>query len=271
MSIVTSRGLYLGKKDAVASPFKEFKSYFDEALPAPPSSAHYGHQVTLPWAMDGNGPDPSITLPGVPANWPGCGDCTEVGRRNALAVANYDEDGHTVTVPDGNQVVTQYCVAQGCTPEQLFNDPNTYDQGEDEVTLLTNWCNSAVYGTKLAFTAPINVKSQTDIMNGIYLCGGLYIGIQLPQNAAQDFPNEWTWDPNSPIEGGHCVYLTGYTPDYVALVTWGQIIQCTWEFLLNTMDEAHALVLPQAVAAGKSPSGLNIAQWEADLHSIGGS
>ena len=261
----------LGKKDAVQSPFKDFKSYFAEALPAPPTEAHYGHQVTTPWQMDGNGPDPSLNLPGIPANWPGCGDCTEVGKRNALATANFSEYGHTVTVPTSNQVVAQYCAAQGCTPAQLAADPNTYDNGEDEVTTLTNWCQSPQYGVKLGFTAPVNHASVPDIKTALWMCGGLYIGIQLPESAEQQFPNEWTWNPSSSTAGGHCVWLTGYTADYVALVTWGQLIQCTWQFLMNTIDEAHALVLPQAIAAGKSPTGLLLSKWESDLNELQGS
>ena len=266
-TITTPRGFFLGKKDPVPSPFSEFKTYLTE-VPAPPSSAHYGGRVTTPWQMDGNGPDPSVE--GTPADWPGCGDCTEVGKRNALVTANYSIAGvaPSVPVPSSTQVVDQYCTAMGCTLDQLVADPNTYDNGEDETTTLTTWCTTEEYGVKLPFTAPVNVKSTEDIKTAIWLCGGLYIGIQLPQSAEDQFPNEWTWQPSSPILGGHCVFLTGYTADYVALVTWGQIIQCTWEFLTNTLDEAHALVLPQAVAAGKSPTGLQIAKWESDLSDL---
>ena len=267
-AIQTERGFFLGKKDPVESPFGEFKSYFADTLAAPPESAHWGHQVTTPWEMDGNGPDASITLPGIPSGWGGCGDCTEVGKRNALATFNFDEYGQSVAVPTGNDVVSQYCTTMGCTPAQLASYPNTYDQGEDETNTLTTWAQTEEYGVKLAFTAPVNVKNKADIQNGIFLGGGLYIGIQLPESAEQQFPNEWTWQPNSPIAGGHCVWLTGYTSTYVALVTWAQLIWCTWDFLMNTIDEAHVLVLPQAVAAGKSPTGLLIPKWESDLNDL---
>jgi len=265
---ITPRGFQLGKKDPIESPFGEFKTYFVDAPSAPPSSAHWGGRVHVPWQMDGNGPDPSVTI--APSGWPGCGDCTEAGKAHALMNANYyfSNETNTVPIPTANAVVEQYCIAQGCTPAQLFADPNTYDNGEDEVTTLTNWCKTVEYGTKLAFTAPVDVKSQKDIKNGIYLGGGLYIGIQLPQSAEEQFPNKWTWQPSSPSLGGHCVWLTGYTDDYVALVTWGALIQCTWQFLLNVIDEAHALVLPQTVSAGKSPTGLLIPKWESDLNAL---
>lgn len=267
MSIVTERGFFLGKKDPVESPFPEFKTYLHDApntLIA--TSAHYGKRVGVPWQMDGNGPDSTVTI--APANWPGCGDCVECGKAHALTTANYCEYGVTLPVPTSDVVVEQYCTAQSCTPAQLFSDPNTYDNGEDITNSLTTWCTTEEYGCKLGFTAPVNQASRIDICNAIYLCGGLDVGIQLPESAEEQFPNEWTWQPSSPIAGGHCVWLTGYTEDYVALVTWGALIQCTWQFLMNTIDEAHALVLPQAISAGKNPTGLELSVWEADLKNL---
>jgi hypothetical protein len=258
--------LMLGKQAAEESPFSEFKSYFHDTLAAPPSYAHYGGRVTVPWNMYGNGPDPDVTI--APPGWEGAGDCVEAFKAHALITGNFDEYGHTVTVPTANQVIEQYCTYQGCTPAQLFADPNTYDNGESMTQSLTQWCSTVEYGVQLGFTAPINPKSQDDIMNGIYLCGGIGVGIQIPKSAQQQFPNEWTYVSGSPIVGGHAIWLTGYTKDYVAVCTWGSLIRASWQFILEYVDEAHALVLPQAVVAKMGPTGLNIAQWEADLHNI---
>ncbi len=264
--VTTPRGFKLGKLDPVESPFGEFKTYFEETLPAPPTSAHWGSRVTAPWQLDGNGPDPSVTI--APEGWSGCGDCVECGKAHKLLADNYDEFGHTVSVPSADAVVEQYCVAQGCTPTELFNDPNQYDNGENVSTSLTTWCTTEEYGVKAAFTAPVNSGSSADIRNGIYLGGGLLAGIQLPQSAEEQFPNEWTWEPRSPILGGHCILLIGYTSDYVAIVSWGALIKASWQFIQHTIDEAHTLVLPQAIAAGKGPTGLLIPKWESDLRAL---
>lgn len=265
-TITTPRGFKLGKLAPKPSPFGEFKSYFAESLGAPPAFAHWGGRVRVPFGMDGNGPDPEITI--APAGWGGAGDCVKCGEAHALLTGNYDEGAASLATPSANAVVEAYCVAQGCTPAELFADPNQYDNGEDVTTSLTGWCTTEIYGVKLPFTAPVDSSSKPDLMNGIALGGGLLIGIQLPQSAETQFPNEWTWQPSSPTLGGHCVWLTGYTDDYVALVTWGQLIQCTWQFLQNVIDEAHAVVLPQAVTAGTSPTGLLIPKWESDLHDL---
>lgn len=263
----TPRGYKLGKLDPVPSPFADFKTYLHEAPPAPPSQAHYGHRVTAPWQMDGNGPDTEVTI--APEGWPGCGDCVEAGKAHALLTANYYiSGGQKVPEAPANAVVEQYCAYQGCTTAELFSDPSQWDNGEDVTNSLLGWTEEEEHGVKLAFTAPVDVNSKTDIMNGIFLGGGLLIGIQLPQSAEEQFPNKWEWDPSSPILGGHCVWLTGYAEDYVALVTWGQLIQCSWEFLLEAIDEAHTLVLPQSIAAGTGPTGLQIAKWESDLNDL---
>jgi hypothetical protein len=69
----------------------------------------------------------------------------------------------------------------------------------------------------------------------------------------------------SPVVGGHDIWLTGYTADYVALVTWGELSQATWEFILPTVDEAWALVSNQAIKHSTGPTGLLISKLEADL------
>lgn len=268
MSFQTPNGYFTGKKDPVPSAFDEFKSYLPKDLTvSPPTSAHYGSRVKVPWQMDANGPDPTVTI--APAGWSGCGDCTEAAKGHALTLGNYLPNVETsVPVPTGNAIVQQYCIAQNCTPAQLFADPNKYDLGEDISTTLTTWCTTEEYGVILPFTAPVNEKSKQDIMDAIWLCGCLDIGIQLPSNAESEFPNEWTWDPSASTIGGHCVLLTGYTESYVALVTWGRLIQATWEFVLNTIDEAHALILPQSNSAGMSPTGLLIDKWKSDLANV---
>ena len=270
MSVVTTpRGFKLGKHDPVESPFGEFKSYFAASLGAAPSSAHWGGKVTVPWGMLANGPDSTVTLPGTPSGWGGAGDCVEAFKIHALLNANYDEDGPVEPDADSNDAVLQYCAAQGCTPAQLFADPTQYDNGEDMTNSLVGWSKATEYGCKLAFTSTVGIKNLDDIRNAIALGGGVGIGIQLPQSAEDQFPNEWTWQPSSPILGGHAIWLCGYTEDYVALVTWGALIQATWQFIQNTIDEGHVVILPQMVAAGKTPSGLLLAKWEADLKALG--
>lgn len=270
-TITTPRGFKLGKLDPVASPFKPFKAYLAPTPAAQTQSqAHYGGLVRTPWQMDGNGPDPEVTLPGVPPNWPGAGDCVAVGKRNLSVTSNYTAFGQVAMVPTPNDVVSQYCVDVNCTPEQLFTDPDQYDTGEDITTSLTKWCTTEEYGDKLGFTAQVDPSSQGDVLNGLFLGGGLLIGLQLRENNEQEFPGTWTWNAQSQVIGGHCVELTGYdlTRQMAWLVTWGQLIGITFQCLFNSMDEAHVYATAQAIAAGKGPTGLLLPAWQADLDAL---
>ncbi len=265
-SVRTPRGFYLGKLDPVPSPFSEFKTYFETAPGTPPPQAHWGGLVKVPWQMDGNGPDPDVTI--APPGWPGCGDCVEAYKAHGLTNANFDEDGQTDPVPTANAVVEEYAAYQHCTPAELFADPGQYDNGEDMTNSLLGWCKHTQYGAKLALEAPIKYSSQPDLKNGIYLGGGIGLGIQIQEAQDEQFPGTWDWVPGSPIIGGHAIWVSGYDADFVYLVTWGALIKATWNFVANAADEAHAAIFPQAVAAGKAPSGLLIARWEADLHGL---
>lgn len=270
MSVATTpiNGFHLGKLDPVPSPFGQFKSYFAESLGTPPTMAHWGKEVTAPWGMDGNGPDTSITI--APPGWGGCGNCVECTKVHALLTGNY-YPGVSIQVPEatGDQTVEQYCVAQKCTPAQLFSDPNTYDQGEDMTTSLTTWCTTEEYGVKLPFTAPVNIGSSNDLMNAVALGGGCGVGIQIQQAQEEQFPNMWKWVPGSPNLGGHAIWVTGYIEnEWWALVSWGQLILAEWNFFKEAADEGHAIGLPQPYALGKSPTGLLIAQWQSDLANL---
>ena len=245
----------------------EFKTYFEEALPAPPPQAHYGARVTVPWQMDANGPDPTVTLPGVPPGWGGCGDCVVAGMAHALTIANFEEGKVRDQIPSANTVVETYCTLAGCTPAELFSDPDTYDTGLDIANSLAAWQTSGLFGCKLGLYAPVDYTNMDDIKNALYLAGGLVIGIQVQQAQEQQFPGEWRWEPDSEVLGGHCITITGYTTSQGLFwgTTWGALIPMSEDFLTHAMDEAFALVSAQAIAHGKGPTGLNVAKLEADL------
>lgn len=268
-------GFKLGKTEARPPALPEFKTYFAAGtLEAPPPQAHYAEHITVPWGMDGNGPDPLVTLAGVPAGWGGCGDCVECLKAHYVILGNYDEDGHTVPVPTANEVVSQYCNYQKCTPDQLFTAPDTYDNGEDIQTSLTGWTKTVQYDCKLGLYAPVSIKSQQDLMQAVYLGGGAAIGIQCPESAEEQWQSDglgyWTPVANSPIIGGHGIVLCGYWDggDKWSAVSWGAGVRISWAFLQEYMDEAYALESAQAIAAGKGPTGLADAALAADIATL---
>jgi hypothetical protein len=263
----------LGKLAAKRPDLPDFKTYFEEALPAPPPHAHYGARVTVPWGMAANGPDPTVTLPGVPPGWGGCGDCVVGGGFDHFTLSNnynFGSHGPQDAAWSSNTDVEVYCKLAGCTPEQLFTNPDQYDTGLEISTAFTTWTKTAFNGIKLGAYAPVDYTNLDDVKNAIYLCGSANVGVQLPQSAEDQFPHTWTYVPGSQILGGHDVLLTGYdspTKMFWA-VTWGALIGVTEEFLSNYLDEAYACVSDQAIKAGKGPTSLKIAALEADIKQL---
>ena len=277
----TEQGFKLGKLEArppLRAADKTFGSVVKASAPEPPEQAHYGARVTAPWQMWANGPDPTVTLPGVPPNWGGCGDCTIAMVANWIFMSNYDEYGHTVPVPTANDVVTTYCSLAGCTPEQLFEDPNTYDTGLDMANVFEAWYGQGLFGTRIAAYYKVDYTNILESNQAMAFGGGLGWGWQLPASAEQEFPGEWTYVPGSQVVGGHATLGTGYHGKQKYSATWAALIKggITPAFVSNYADELWTVVTPQAIAAAKGPNpgygaaALDVEQIEADFPALDG-
>ena len=77
--------------------------------------------------------------------------------------------------------------------------------------------------------------------------------------------------PRSPIIGGHCINQEAEGSAGGHVQTWGMNVPCTWEFLLNTLEEGYAIVSTAWVnSTGKAPSGLDLNGLLAAMESLGG-
>jgi hypothetical protein len=88
--------------------------------------------------------------------------------------------------------------------------------------------------------ASVDWKNEAELKAAIYLGLGVITGVKLQSAQMSQFNSGvWDTDPNSSIEGGHCIPLVGYlgTPDQISCVTWAKIINCTQPFIINQMDE----------------------------------
>ena len=95
------------------------------------------------------------------------------------------------------------------------------------------------HGYILGF-ASVNWNNQQELQAAIYLGLSVITGVILDEVQMQQFSSGiWSYVPNSPHDGGHCINLIGYqsSPEQYSCVTWGKIVQCTKTFLANQMDE----------------------------------
>lgn len=188
------------------------------------------------------------------------GDCAFAGAIHLIQAqtANAGAPLHGTT----DQALTAYTAVTGFNP-----DDATTDQGADLLSVLQWWKTTGFEVTdasgkavnhKILGWASLDVSSIPQIRYASDLFGGIYIGLNLPESAQQDTSN-WTYQPGSKIEGGHCVVPLGQGSEGGHLISWGMSIPFTWEFALQYMDEAYCVISEGWInAQGKSPSGLDL-------------
>jgi hypothetical protein len=98
----------------------------------------------------------------------------------------------------------------------------------------------------------------------------VYLGIACPESAQEQFQNSqpWTYDPSSPIEGGHCIVGGGYDAGGVWCETWGGVAYVTYPFLAHYCEEVWCPISNELVEAGGDAFNLDLDTLDADLAAI---
>lgn len=122
---------------------------------------------------------------------------------------------------------------------------------------------------------------QADLCAAIYVFGGAYVGLDLPNFAYTGDPRQIAdipWqiptsvsmqDSEPQTSNGHCVAAIGYDDRFVYAVTWGRLKMMTWEFFLRYVDEAYAVLSTDWVQHNlECPSGFDIRTLNKDLSRI---
>jgi hypothetical protein len=226
-----------------------FKSYLTPAIAAPPAS--YNDLTTSVYAKLKT-TDPTRLFP-MDGN-DTLGDCTIA----ALA--------HAETVYHG-MVGSQRILAKTSVVKLYMHLTGGVDSGLNELDVLNYWRQHPVSGDKIISYVSIDPKNHTHVQLAIQLFGGVYLGFQVQQNAVQEFDNHQPWTPGPLTQDGHAVYAVAYDQNQVTVLTWGNTQQATWAWWDECVDEAYAILPPQAQNAGFAP-GFNYAQLQTDLSAV---
>ena len=143
------------------------------------------------------------------------------------------------------------------------------DSGLNELDVLNYWKQLSVARDKILAFASIDPKNHTHVQQAIQIFGGVYLGFQVQQNCVQEFDNHQPWTPGPLTNDGHAVFAVAYDQTGVTVLTWGNTQQATWGWWDECVDEAYAILPPEAKNANFAP-GFNIAQLEADLSDVTG-
>lgn len=141
------------------------------------------------------------------------------------------------------------------------------DSGLNEADVLNYWRQTAVSHDKILAYVSIDPKNHTHVQQAIDLFNGVYLGFQVQQNAIADFNAHKAWTPGKLTTDGHAVFAVGYDHDGVTVLTWGNTQKGTWAWWDECVDEAYAILPPEASDPAFAP-GFNMAQLETDLNEV---
>jgi hypothetical protein len=182
------------------------------------------------------------------------GDCTIA----ALA--------HAITVNRG-LIAKKVIMAQTAVLKLYFHLTGGPDTGLNESDVLNYWRQNKVDGDEILGYVSIDPKNHTHVEQAIQIFGGVYLGFQVQQNCVQEFDAHQPWTPGPLTNDGHAVYAVGYDGNGVTVLTWGNTQQGTWAWWDECVDEAYAILPPEAEKAGFNP-GFDSAQLKADLEAV---
>lgn len=194
------------------------------------------------------------------------GCCTRAAQGHAVQTW-LKATGSQDAPPDDAAIVEAYSRASGYVP----GDPST-DQGCNMLDALTDWRKNPLGGHRIHSFVKLSAGDRSHLMAAIQMFGGVYVGAQLPRAcqdrdvwiAAARTSRDGEYAPGS--WGGHCFWSPGYTPAGVLIVSWGQLVCCSWQWWLDYVDEAYAVLGAKWADEGRpAPSGFDLATLRADL------
>jgi hypothetical protein len=228
-----------------------FGTYATPALPEPPASINYGAKVST-WPMYYNDQ---------------YGDCTCAAAGHMIQ--NWTANAGAEVTPPPPTVLSFY--------EHFVGTPPPPDEGCDMLSVLKYWRTTGLDAHKVQAFVSIDLKNQVQAQDAVYMFGGLYIGVALPNFAVQAdmMTVPWVVPPTGPVgdaapnpNNGHCIPAVAYDANNLYVVTWGEVKSMSWQFYEAYADEAFAVISQDFIAQNHTPAGFDLAALEADLHQL---
>lgn len=190
------------------------------------------------------------------------GDCTCAAVGHAIQVWS-SQVGAEVTISDGD-VVALY-ERFGYNPA----NPNS-DQGAVISDVLASWQKNPVAGHSIDGSTSIDPSNVEEVLAGVYLFGGVDIGVDLPMSAQSQ--EVWDVPPGGPVGpgqpgswGGHSIFVPkAQRGKTLTCITWGALKEMTWEFFAAYCDEAYAMLSPD----WRGAEGFDYSQLSQDMQAL---
>jgi len=224
------------------------KNYLTASLAAPPPS--YDVLARIYQKLGSSDPTELFPMDGNDTK----GDCTIA----ALA--------HAVTSFRG-LLGTRHIMKKAAVVKLYMHLTGGVDSGLNELDVLNHWRVHQVSGDKILAYVSIDAKNQNHIQQAIQLFGGVYLGFQVQENCVEQFNARQPWTPGPLTQDGHAVFAVAYDSAGVTVLTWGNTQKASWAWWGECVDEAYAILPPEAKQSDFSP-GFSFAQLQADLNAV---
>jgi hypothetical protein len=195
------------------------------------------------------------------------GDCTCAAIGHAVQAWTTYSKGVTLTLPDSD-ILSLYEAVAGYNPQTGANDNGAVEQ--DVLAYLEK---TGVGGHKIVAFAQVDHKNFSEMKVALDLFGSVYLGIQVPQSAEDQFSagQPWTIVTGSPVIGGHAINLQKWDADYMYPVTWGTLWKMDEAFWLAYGDEAWIIITDDWINQhGMTPEGLDLKGLLAEFNGLTG-
>lgn len=160
-----------------------------------------------------------------------------------------------------SQTLDDYAKATGFNPQTGANDNGTI-----LLDALNMWRRSGFNrnGPTLDYLTAYGIIDHKDheaVKRAIYVLGGVYLGITVPQYLMTT-DGDWAYEPDADwaIVGGHCIAALGYDAFGPRIFTWGSTRRMSWQLWDAIVDEAYGLVSleDQMTVHGKTTLGMDL-------------
>ena len=195
------------------------------------------------------------------------GDCTIAAAAHMIGQWSWYSAGKEAMLSD-QDILTAYEAVSGYVPGK----PDT-DNGAVMIDVLNYWRKTGIGGHTIQGYAQIQLDDMETLKSAVELFGNVYLGVALPISAQGE--QAWTVTTGGVYSqagavgswGGHCIPIVAYSPETFTVVTWGETLKMSHNFLRDYADEMYVVLSEDWVERQSlmAPSNINLERLSADL------
>jgi hypothetical protein len=180
-----------------------------------------------------------------------------------MQMSAYANPGHGLK-PTAAEALAAYSATTGYDPHNPATDLGTYVLGPGG--FMAYWLQHGITVggvlNKCQGYLSLDIKNPIELRHGINICGGVMLGLELPESVIAKNIVPFVWRHGGPIAGGHEVLAVGYLSVagqcYYDIISWGEHYRIPEPDLLAMLDEAVCVVDDVSInARGVNAAGLD--------------